>query len=236
MRPIIPFGLAGVLFASASFAVNPICGFYGGLLGEVSYAPSIDFQALVTPFSLTPIPGELSYKILGGGGGQLGYRISDNFRVEVQGLFNSNDFDEIKVGNLVIDRNIAGDTSKPLTMTGKTNVVAGFINAYYDILTSGTDSSFAPYLGLGIGYISLKNSVTFYQNGVAIPPGSVSSTESDAGAQGIIGFSYFMDDFTWASMDYRYISTNNIKDFNNKRYELHTLNFTINFSFEGFMS
>ena len=55
--------------------------------------------------------------------------------------------------------------------------------------------------------------------------------------QGIIGVSYFMDDFTWAGMDLRYTTTKSLpqmQDFasRDKPYALTSLNFNINFAFD----
>ena len=232
MKTLIPLGIAGALFTSSSLAFNPVCGWYAGFIVGGSYAPDVDFTVTAHPFYTTPLRGEIDYRFGFGGGAQLGYRVYEHFRVEAQALYYSNEFSKLTINGEVVPRH--GSHAPPgLSMHGRSNLMGGFINAYYEFMSQcDDDNRMVPYIGLGIGYTSLKNSVVFYFDDLRLIPTDVSSTQSGPGAQGIIGFSYFLDDYTTASLDYRYIATNSITDFNNSRYALHTLNLTMNFAFD----
>ncbi len=52
-----------------------------------------------------------------------------------------------------------------------------------------------------------------------------SKTEGTTAVQGIIGGSYFLDDFTWFGLDYRYMVTQKV-DRLNSSLQMHTLNFS----------
>ncbi|KTD32039.1 outer membrane protein [Legionella israelensis] len=256
MKPLIRLGLALSLLSGQVFAYKPVEGWYAGFLGEVSYTPDVSFTVLTPPVLLHPalipvVPGapafpifpagqlqsEIGYRIGGGGGGQLGYRLFDCYRLELEILFNTNSYDDLTIGPVKIPRLNSKKTTPGLAVDGRTNVITGMINGYYDFLRPNSDSNLIPYVGLGIGYVSIQDRISFYYNGTEIGP-RLKETKSTAAGQIILGASYFLDDFTSANLDYRFITTNNISEQNrffvrDERFQLHTINFSMNFAFDS---
>lgn len=259
MKTFTRFGLALSLFSGQVFAANPVGGWYAGFIGEVSYTPNATLTILSIPalnvippvpvlpptplfplFPAPPVQGKINYQVGGGGGGQLGYRFYHCYRLEVEALFNSNIYKSLTIGNVKIGRINSKKTTPGLTIKGRTNLITGMVNAYYDFLSPEADTSFAPYVGLGIGYASIQDNLSFYFNGVETGP-RLKSTKSTTAGQLILGASYFLDDFTSANLDYRYVTTNNISEHNrlyqrDERFHIHTLNFSMNFAFDSAFS
>lgn len=271
MKQLIQISFASsVLFSGAALAVNPIQGFYGGLLSEGSRGPDLTFGIAPTltfaPGGIVPIiipltNATVSFNTLGGGGGAvLGYRIQ-NFRVEGEVLYNRISYSMLKTGGgcNIQTPGIATPTGTcPATyynpqgtiptitntlglgFDGSASGIYGMINGFYDFITYDGESNWAPYLGLGIGYARITNSARFYYNNIQL--GGLDAMGSSTAAQGIIGISYFMDDYMWASLDYRYLTTNtinltentnNTNNSGNPRYALNTINLSVNFSFDN---
>jgi len=238
MKQLIKLSLVSSLVLSNSvFALNPVLGFYGGLLGQVSRGnTNTDFTFISDGVTYS---GKLKYNPVGGGGGfDLGYKIH-NFRIEGEILYNFNNYDQLNInGCNILSPTVDTPTGTcpaefvdaGLGFNGTTSVIFGMINAYYDIFTSDSESTFVPYIGFGIGKARVSNVDKFYSTAIGIEE-SHTRTRNASAAQVILGASYYMDDYTWASIDYRYLSTNTINDFNNKRYGLNTLNFGVNFAF-----
>lgn len=267
------FGLASVLFASSSaFSAIPAEGWYGGLMGTVSYPPSIDFtlpsstitgintiitnlntRLLANGFTTLPLlisnQGELSYRVGGGGGGQIGYRHC-NFRFEGELLFNYNNYDKLTIDGLTLKTHqqqaiiLSSPTSTATiapTIDGHTDFGAAFLNLFYDFFDEDNDPTWVPYVGLGIGYAYVQDKLSItYPITITTPPVStttsvqrltVKDSTSTPIAQAIIGISYFYNDDTSFGMDYRYLTTRTI-DSLDARLKVHTLNFNFNYSFD----
>lgn len=237
MKPFTFLTLVASLLANqAAFSLSPAQGIYVGLMAGMSHGPDINFNLTTEGI---PLSGQLKYNMLGGGGGaMIGYRIQ-KFRIEGEVFYNRIAYDKLTIGNCTLQ----SPTLKTPTGTcpnsvlshvgfnGSTGVTYGLVNGYFDFLMYGSDSQVVPYVGLGIGNAKIKNSSNFTFNNNQLSVGE-SNTSSSYAAQGMVGISYFMDDFTWASMDYRYLTTNNVQDFASTRYAINTLNFTVNFSFD----
>ncbi|CDZ78779.1 hypothetical protein BN59_03093 [Legionella massiliensis] len=254
------FAIAGLMLASCStFAVTPADGWYLGLMGGLSFAPSINLRtpnptqllniaAATNPTSnnlninpLVTLPnskfpgwysflnGTVEHSVGGDFGGQVGYRIC-NFRVEGQFLFNYSPVSSIKVGGTTITRHVT--FVNPLRVSGQTALGAGLVNGYYDFYNEDNDPTWVPYLGLGIGYSYIRNTVTtsvpyLFNSGYNF---TVKTNKSTPIGQGIIGISYYYSDTLAFGMDYRYISTRNIKELGS-RISSNTLNFNFNYWF-----
>jgi len=219
--------------SSIAYALNPIQGIYGGLLGEVSHGSN-------TTFGFDGYSGEIKLNLLGGGGaGYIGYRMQ-NFRLEGEILYNRIGYDALTVGSC----NIQSPTvltpvgqcpnefyAEGLGFNGSTAAIYALFNFYYDFVTYGNEDRVVPYLGLGLGGARIKNSSNF-TNTVQMTSAGSSVNTNGVAAQGILGVSYYLDDFTWAGMDYRYLSANSVNNFMQGRYTINTINFNINFSFD----
>lgn len=213
--------LLGLLTTHILHAATPVSGIYVGALFGGTYEPNINFtvtdpvgtlNALSIPSSLIPsnittssTTGTLGYDILINAAAQIGYRFCDNFRVEIEGLYNKNPYNFLRVGNVTVH---SPDTSTGLRIDGGTTSGIGFLNAYYDFLGDG-ENNLAPYVGLGVGYAYIYNVVKFYYNESLLNPtntGAKNYGNSPAG-QVILGMSYFMDDFFSVGLDARYYAT-----------------------------
>ncbi|TAL60787.1 MAG: P44/Msp2 family outer membrane protein [Legionella sp.] len=229
--------LSSLLLSSSVFALNPVLGFYGGLLAQGSRGnTNIDFM-----FTSNGIPytGQLKYNPIGGGGGiDIGYKMS-HFRAEIEALFNTNSYDQLRVnGCNILSPTVVTPTgtcpaifvNEGLGFNGSTTLFAGMFNGYFDIYSSDSESIIVPYIGLGVGTSRVKNVDRFIAKTTNVTVENT-RTSSASAAQVIVGLSYYMDDYTWAGLDYRYITTKNISDFNNSRYGLNTVTLSVNFAF-----
>lgn len=222
------------LGSSAAMAANPINGWYAGIILGGTYAPKaqLTFPAPITPNSSScsrnatcaTTTATLNYSGYGNIGGQIGVR-HDNLRVELEPVVNYNPYKKLTVGTIEYT---SPKSSTALRIAGNTTTVGLFLNGFYDFYTPHSESNFAPYLGAGIGYAYIDNENRFYCNNQTIQCTVFSTSTRSAAVQGIIGAAYFMDDFTWFGLDYRYITTRKI-DLLNTRIQLHT----INLSFTG---
>jgi len=119
----------------------------------------------------------------------LGYRYTDNFRMETELFYQTNDYDKTVYNGA--DVNLSGDTS----------CLAGLINAYYDFANA---SGFTPFVTAGAGIAKVKTSE------FNITGSGVSSTSDDdtvfayqAGA----GLSYAISPSLSIDCTYRYFAT-----------------------------
>ncbi len=241
MKQLSQFAIVTSLaLSSSAFAVNPVQGFYGGILAEVGAGPS-DYVLHFRHDNMDFI-GTVKYQPVGGGGGVvLGYRVN-KFRVEGELLYNTISYKNLTIGSCVLQ---SPNTTSPIGycpqdhfqrdtigFKGSTTGMYGMFNGFFDFVTYEGENSLVPYIGLGIGGAHIQNKREFV-NILTTVSRSHSDSSSSAAAQGILGISYYLDDFTWMGMDYRYLSTNSLDDFNQSRYALNTLNFYVDFSFDS---
>lgn len=253
--------LASMVLSTNAFALSPVQGFYGGLMGEISHGPSSDTIVFTEDGMI--FTGTVGFSSLSGGAGTyLGYKYK-HFRAEGEFLYNRISTGPLKVGTCTIESpNVvtpSGDCpagvydnfqDDQLSFQGNSTAVYGLFNVYWDFFNeANNDYSIAPYLGAGIGIASVKNASELYSTVYGSSQGQ-SKIGSGAAAQGILGVNYFLDDFTWASIDYRLLATkvkltpnttnntvtavsttidNNVES---TSYILNTINFTINFAFD----
>jgi opacity protein-like surface antigen len=251
MKQLIKIGLLSQLLCTTPlFALNPIEGFYGGLLGEVSHGPSND--AIVFREDSQIFHGTVDYSpIAGGAGVMLGYKYK-HFRLEGEFLYNRISTGPVTVGTCTIQSpNVITPTgvcpagiydgfqAKALGYSGSSTAIYGLVNGFWDFFSYEGSSQVTPYIGIGIGMASIKNGSSFINTNTDYSHGQTHSGSGSA-HQGILGVSYYMDDFTWCSADYRYLNTTqkaNIRDelgshIPSKSYLLNTFNLTINFAFD----
>ncbi|BCA94867.1 hypothetical protein TUM19329_12280 [Legionella antarctica] len=246
MKQLIQLGvLSSFLASSAALALNnPIQGFYAGIMAGISHGPSNN--SVIFEEDRTLFTGIVNYSSVGGGGGaMLGYKLS-HFRLEGEILYNRFSTGPLQVnpgGCTLESPNVLTPSGfcppgifdrfqeKALGYSGSSAVTYGIGNLYYDFFTPNSNTNVVPYIGLGIGMAQIRNFSDFVNTNTSFSHG-FNDTFTTQVAQGILGLSYFMDDFTWAGMDLRYITTKSLPEMDNQRYGLISLNFTINFAFD----
>ncbi|RUR06182.1 hypothetical protein [Legionella sp. km772] len=251
MKLLTKIGLLSPLFLSTSlFALKPIDGFYGGLLGEISHGPSGDEIYFHEGGML--FHGNVEYSPVSGGAGfMLGYKYK-HLRGEGEFLFNRISTGPLTVGTCTIESPDVvtptglcppgiydGFKAKALGYSGNSTAIYGLFNVIWDFYSEEEHSDVAPYLGIGAGMASIKNGSSFINTNTDYSHGQTHNSSGIA-YQGIVGISYFMDDFTWCSMDYRFLTTNRKPDTTtdvgsllpSKTYLLNTFNLTINAAFD----
>lgn len=216
------------------YATNPVQGWYAGLLLGVSSQASKSATFVTFPQYIPSQQGTLAYSILGDVGGQLGYRCN-SFRVEGELFYNNNPMNTLTIGNKVIN---SSSTANGLNLDGASNMGAFMINGFYDFYTPTQDGSSAvvPYVGLGVGYSYIVNNITFTFNQNSLPNNNLSQTQTGFAGQGIIGLSYFMDDFTTFALDFRYFSNASSQSsvtIGANTFNPHTQIYSINLLFNG---
>lgn len=252
-------------YATSTYAVDPAQGLYGGVMIGGSYAFPIslginnNYVNYVTNNAIVidaaqkfPVINDfinglkanpstkVTYSFMGLLGAQLGYRY-ENFRAEGQFIYNSNSFDTFNISTLKITNN----TSKPVFISGQSNVLGGLINFYYDLLPpSNVEAQLAPFAGFGIGYIQIQNNFHFHINKIEIPNPITNTSEtffpttSAPAGQLIGGLLYFLDDFSYFGLDCRVLSSANINNdsqasiYQSYRYQLISVNLSFNGSFD----
>lgn len=243
MKQFIQFGVgSSLLLSSSAFALIPIEGFYVGVMGEMSHAPNF---TLALPSNFAGISGGTIVLSNGGGGGgaQVGYRIK-MFRIEGEFLYNRISYDKFRYGptctllspTIQTPTGYCGGNLSRISFNGSSSMYYGMLNGFYDIFPADTERLLVPYLGVGVGYASFTEMPNFVNNNPApnnVPPSQgFSINSSSAVLQGILGFSYFMDDYTWGAIDFRYLGTNSMQTFGNTSFGVSSINFVVNFSFD----
>lgn len=220
--------IAAIGLSPTTYALNPVEGLYLGFIAGGNYMPKVDLAYPYTNNILIPYGtrGSLSYDFGGNIGGELGYKIN-NYRLEAEFNYNYLGFDQVTFNGIVIKNKKIKNSIK---LGGNTTMMTAFFNGYYDFLSPNAESGFVPYVGLGIGIAKVKNSADFTYNSQIIV--KTSNSKNSGALQGILGFSYYLDDFTRFSLDYRYFTTNNsdASDFFDQRLNMSSINLTFNFA------
>ena len=242
-----------ILSLSPAFAINPIPGVYGGVIVGGSGQLGIDspfvnplndllinsdteigqkIQALSVPNST--LSDTLSYSILGLIGGQLGYRWHQT-RLEAELFYNSAPFSSLRISNGVEKITISSNDTSRNYISGSTGTLAVMLNAFYDLLPPDYyDSSFAPFVGIGGGYVSVNNTMQFYLGGQELQFWNIDETKSAAGGQVMAGVLYFLDDFSNFGVDVRFFSSTNISStVKDIPYSYNVQIFSVNLTFNG---
>ncbi|MDP3560878.1 MAG: P44/Msp2 family outer membrane protein [Legionellaceae bacterium] len=224
------------LIQMPSYALNPVQGTYAGVFLGVSYSPSAQF-VFQPPISFTgpnasvsAESGSISNSVLGNIGGQIGYRFCENYRVEGEFFYNNNHFKNLTVQNITLTSPFYSltppnsitynnvENSPDAHIQGDRNTGAFMINGFYDFFIPNNDgySTVVPFVGLGIGYSYVQNALQFYREQTSANVTNPASSREILQAlqirktyagQVIGGFHYFLDDFTWFSVDLRYWTT-----------------------------
>ena len=218
-----------------AYALSPVQGWYAGIILGASYMPTINLQLPADTkatlaskgINTAHVSGSLTHNVLGNIGGQVGYRC-DNMLLEVEGIYNNNPLNVLKIGSYKIE---SPSTSSTLRLNGETAIGAGFVNGYYDFFSPDGSSNIVPYLGIGAGYAYVRSQIEFYYNNVLISQ-ELSNSNSSVVGQGIIGVSYFLDDFTAMSLDLRYFTSAKTAPELNTRMQYYSVNAIFNGAFD----
>ncbi|MFC3907810.1 outer membrane protein [Legionella dresdenensis] len=218
--------MAGLILASSAvFSANPAEGLYAGVMGGGSYMPSITFSTLNFDSNYYQSSGKLTYDGGGTAGVQIGTRI-EQFRVEGEVNYTTNNMKTLKTNGITIRQ----DSHNPgLNLKGKTYFIAGLINGFYEPLAYENDGNWTPYIGLGLGYAKVKNTLSFYYATTQFANGNDSASAPIA--QGILGVSWFFDDVIAFSIDGRYMTTKKITALD-ERLTAGTINLVLNVAFD----
>lgn len=191
MKQIPKFAAASLLLASYSgFAATPADGWYAGLLGGVSYTPTVSVRApnphpflflqatnnpvignnrIGLPPRILPnflFPGFFAHPFLPGRlthgpGGDFAGQLG--YRICNFRLEAELLFNFIPLSHL----KIAGTTIgrhvtgiNPIRLSGQNNFGTAFANAYYDFYDEENDPTWVPYIGLGVGYSYIRDTFT----------------------------------------------------------------------------
>lgn len=252
--------ISTALFTHSVFALNPIPGLYGGLTAAVSHGPNNYTRIFSAPVPTTnyilSFEGTINYNFAGGGGGAvLGYRIGD-VRIEAEGFYNYIGTSTMTIGTCTLESPTVETPTgicpqcfydAKLGFNGSSGAFFGMANAYYDFyINEQEENPIVPYVGLGLGIADIKNGVNFVDTALSesLAGGTVSAKAG--AAQLIVGLSYFLDDYAWIGMDFRYLSTGklnlpvtfhadvfNFLGNNTSRYTVEAINFNINASFDN---
>lgn len=246
MRSSTKIGLIAIIgIYGNAFALEPIQGFYVGAIGTGSYTNSISITGPGINLSTNPPittndarSGKLKYSFGGGGGGQLGYRYEE-FRIEAEGLFNYSPDDTLTLDGTKFGKYKSSKIAltNGFTFNGHTILAAGLVNLFYDVYM-GTDCYIVPYIGVGVGYAYLHNTMQLFYNNNPITNSHYTDSQNLLAAQGIIGLNYFLDDFTFVGLDFRYLGTQSASivtsnvQLSSFRYQFESINLSINSSFD----
>jgi hypothetical protein len=241
--------MALLIGSGIAHALNPVQGWYGGVLIGANYTPSADFFS--TPAYQATTPGTsttlkidtaatLNYGTMGEIGGQLGYR-HQNYRVEGQYFYNNSPYSSLALNSLTINGVPTHNTNTLKTSSdvspyieGSTDTGLLMLNGFYDFLPTNPSGHVAPYLGLGLGYAYSSNNFSIYFQPVvdgSITQYKIKQHMTSPAGQGILGLTYFLDDFSSFGLDFRYLTTSGKSDLLQSRVQVYTLNFLFNGAF-----
>lgn len=237
-----------------SMALNPIPGIYGGVIvggsGQLGInAPFVgplndlllnsnsDLGTQIQSLNarVDQLNNSLNYSILGLIGGQLGYRWN-KYRAEAEVFYNSAPFSDLEISNGSRKLTISSNNTSTNYISGSTATLGIMLNLYYDLLPPDYyDSNFSPFVGIGAGYASVKNSMQFYLEGSKLQFWNLDTTQSAGAGQVMAGILYFLDDFSNFGLDVRFFSTTNITS-NSLQQNSNSYNvqiFSVNLTFNG---
>lgn len=207
-----------LLINSSAYALDPVQGFYGGLFVGGSYTPNVTSKFYIPQFksmNSSISSATLSYQPYINGGGQVGYRF-DQFRAELEPFVNYSPYSTLTVNGTKIHKfKKKFSTPNMPYLQGRTSTGALMVNGYYDLFDISEQSNYVPFVGFGVGYATVQNTINFYNT--LTPYTKSSDRKGLAALQGIIGVNYFMDDFTAIGLDFRYFTTQSGK------YRLHSI-------------
>lgn len=234
--------LISLLFINCnSHAVTPRNDWYAGIfLGPSATASSsFDFGRPIEftgpNVTLSASSGRITYSVLGGVGGQIGYRFCNRYRIEGEFYYNNNPIRQLQLYDYSMTNTYYPPANEPYVylkefnnlsntsdahIQGDTNTGAFMLNFIYDFFTTSSNSDgfnkVVPFIGAGIGYAYVQNAMQIYRATTVDPANDpypnrqifdVWQQRFIYAGQGLAGINYFIDDFTWIGIDVRYFTT-----------------------------
>jgi opacity protein-like surface antigen len=183
---ILALGVAG----QASAQIGPSSGVY--VAGDIGYhmMEGIDAQSSVSPNVNWTFDAEDDLA----GFLRLGYRISPNFRAELEGGYRKGDIESVRGGPGapvgLCRAGIARTAAAPACQNpvGEIKTTSAMFNLIYDFLPN---SRFQPYVGVGVGRVEVHNKV-FGQlanvpaGGLQFQNASIDDADQAFGYQGLL--------------------------------------------------
>lgn len=225
MKKIVLFlGILSSIFSAPLRAYSnfhPIDGFYWGFIAGAQYLDNfsnVQLPAMPDVVNTLTNPFAATYRNSIGFGGDIsfGYRIFERIRGEAEIFYGYQKINSIQAndGTPVSPRNptqYPGSGNKLLgDIQNYGAMVNGFVDLYWD--RPNSESTFTPYVGGGVGYARMQvGTVIDYSFADPNNPSNgleLRNLSHDARNQfvwqGIAGFGWFPDDFTFAGVDFRY--------------------------------
>lgn len=228
-----------ILLHTKVYALDPVANaWYAGIfLGPSATAASnFDFGSTVTFQNtngyISASSGTIKEGVLGGIGGQVGYRFCLKHRIEAEWYYNNNHIKSLQLSNYSIyladypslnvtnvNKVFQSNTNTSYAyVQGDTNTGALMMNFIYDFFAASKDgySKVVPFVGVGLGYAYVQNALQLYRPTTIDPDNDpisnrevleVLQTRWIYAAQIMAGVNYFMDDFTWFGIDARFFRT-----------------------------
>lgn len=223
--------LAGLFFANTAVLAGPVDGWYAGLMIGATFNPKIDYT-LFNPYynafaylNYPQIGSQIDYRTGINGSAQAGYRYC-NFRMEAEFLYAHNQWNSWTVGPFNFTKR---ETTQLPKVNAYTQFGAGLFNVYYEFYDPDSDPVFAPYLGLGLGYGHGQNTIKLERSTWTVIPEHKYTQKAPLG-QVILGLTYYQNSNLSYGLDYRFLTTNKIKDFD-ARIKSNSVNLSFNYTF-----
>jgi len=143
---------SGLCFGGLALGGGTALAQDGGRYGD-GPAPGLYLEGRVAASILSDadleddVDGEVSFDTGFGGGAALGYRVLPNWRVEVEGVADTNNVETARPIDPDVAQQAAAAGIDPSGL-GDLITIGGFVNGYYDI---DTGTAFRPFVGLGVG-------------------------------------------------------------------------------------
>jgi len=168
-----------VPLAQNAYAESPDKMYYSAKLGG-TYLNDATWKE--SDFPSIKLSYDLGYNVAAA----FGYRVLDSVRIEGEFSYRHNKLDSGKISEF-----------GSLPASGKIYSTSGMVNGYWDFLNA---SDFTPYLGLGVGWSSVK-----------LKASDDSDSSSGLAGQIIGGVSYDINQTVALTLDYRFFTTKDPK-------------------------
>lgn len=199
-----------LLLTSIVNAATPIDGWYSSAFGGYTYLPGNINQSNATN-SINNVVYQSGYDA----GFSFGYK-NNPLRYEAQLTYLDANVDHFNTNGLL--------ATNP---SGYNNAIFGLANVYYDF--SEIVCLLQPFLGLGIGYGWIHNSLS---NQNTLVTNSFNASSNVFSYQGTAGITYQFSENYALDLAYRYIGTQNVSALNDP-FQAHIANLGVIYRFDG---
>lgn len=165
----------------------------------------------------------IDHKVGYHGGGAFGFFVSDDFRIELQGMYihgeTANAF-----ASVVVPADIVGDDPptliSPFRGAASISITSVMVNVFYDFIH--LSEHVVPFIGLGVGGASLTGKLDGDFEATTfnfLTRHSQNDTDTQFAWQFFTGFRYNVANRTYIQFGYRYFQTNAPKFFKDRTFE-----------------